>query len=240
MTKTANEQMQPMDEARRDETLATWYAHTMQDARSYRDYGYPGASFLFFERAQAFELFRDAFKALSARVARFDQLLANVSGKDLSHAEVAGMVRMLMRTDLNHETVCVIARDRIVMLAEAVGAADERLNAVQDDLTTRTTERDELRQDLAASKEELRIMREDFEAFKRLHETPDAVCSTVNAVRLDLARRAEFGLRKYGVTVGANPAEQRAWLQHAYEEALDGAVYLRRALDANKEETPGG
>lgn len=46
----------------------------------------------------------------------------------------------------------------------------------------------------------------------------------------DIARRQVFGLHKYGTTVAENPLELRQWLQHAYEEALDQAIYLRRAM----------
>lgn len=47
----------------------------------------------------------------------------------------------------------------------------------------------------------------------------------------DVARRQSMGLRKYGTTVADNPLPLRHWLQHAYEEALDQAVYLRRAME---------
>lgn len=46
----------------------------------------------------------------------------------------------------------------------------------------------------------------------------------------DIARRQRLGLSKYGTTVANNPLELRAWMQHAYEEMLDAAVYLRRAM----------
>lgn len=46
----------------------------------------------------------------------------------------------------------------------------------------------------------------------------------------DIARRQQFGLHKYGTTVAENPLELRQWLQHAYEELLDAAVYTRRAM----------
>ena len=46
----------------------------------------------------------------------------------------------------------------------------------------------------------------------------------------DIGRRQELGIQKYGTTVCANPLELREWLQHAYEECLDQAVYLRRAI----------
>jgi hypothetical protein len=47
----------------------------------------------------------------------------------------------------------------------------------------------------------------------------------------DIAARQELGINKYGVTVADNPLELREWLQHAYEETLDNAVYLKRAID---------
>lgn len=50
-----------------------------------------------------------------------------------------------------------------------------------------------------------------------------AVCS-------DIARRQQMGIAKYGQTVADNALELRAWLQHAYEEHLDAAIYLRRAI----------
>lgn len=46
----------------------------------------------------------------------------------------------------------------------------------------------------------------------------------------DIASRQQFGLHKYGTTVAQNPLELRQWLKHAYEEALDQAIYLRRAM----------
>ena len=46
----------------------------------------------------------------------------------------------------------------------------------------------------------------------------------------DIARRQAFGKNKYGTTVAENPLSLRAWLHHAYEETLDKAVYLKRAI----------
>ena len=46
----------------------------------------------------------------------------------------------------------------------------------------------------------------------------------------DIAARQRMGVNKYGTTVCANPLELKQWLQHAYEEALDQAIYLRRAI----------
>lgn len=46
----------------------------------------------------------------------------------------------------------------------------------------------------------------------------------------DIARRQQLGIAKYGTTVANNPLELKQWLQHAYEETLDKAVYLKRAI----------
>lgn len=53
----------------------------------------------------------------------------------------------------------------------------------------------------------------------------------VEAVRADLLARSVAGIRKYGVTLERSDLTHRDWLQHAYEEMMDGALYLRRALD---------
>lgn len=50
----------------------------------------------------------------------------------------------------------------------------------------------------------------------------------------DIARRQTLGIAKYGQTVQNNPLTLEQWLQHAYEEALDMAVYLRRAKEELK------
>ena len=46
----------------------------------------------------------------------------------------------------------------------------------------------------------------------------------------DIAKRQALGMNKYGISVADNPLLLRAWLVHAYEETLDNAVYLRRAI----------
>lgn len=46
-----------------------------------------------------------------------------------------------------------------------------------------------------------------------------------------IAARQRLGVAKYGTTVAQNPLELRAWLQHALEECLDQAVYLKRAIE---------
>ena len=47
----------------------------------------------------------------------------------------------------------------------------------------------------------------------------------------DIARRQLMGINKYGTTVARNPLELKCWLQHAYEETLDKAIYLKRAIE---------
>lgn len=49
----------------------------------------------------------------------------------------------------------------------------------------------------------------------------------VEAVRADLLSRSQKGIQKYGITLGDHRADERTKLQHAYEEALDLANYLK-------------
>jgi hypothetical protein len=46
-----------------------------------------------------------------------------------------------------------------------------------------------------------------------------------------IAQRQRAGIAKYGMSVADNPLALRDWLQHALEEALDQAIYLKRAID---------
>ncbi len=59
----------------------------------------------------------------------------------------------------------------------------------------------------------------------------DLVIGTEARVCLDIANRQQHGIRKYGMTVEGNPLTEMQWLQHAYEEALDLAVYLKRLME---------
>lgn len=58
----------------------------------------------------------------------------------------------------------------------------------------------------------------------------DKVDAVVASVRSDLLRRSEIGIKKYSTTLDQNPATLRQWLQHAYEETLDQANYLKCAI----------
>ena len=51
----------------------------------------------------------------------------------------------------------------------------------------------------------------------------------VEAVRADLLARSRVGQKKYGVTLARKDTDLAGWLDHAYQEALDMALYLRRA-----------
>lgn len=57
-----------------------------------------------------------------------------------------------------------------------------------------------------------------------------APCPITEAVRADLLARSAAGFAKYGTTLARTDLDLRAWLQHAYEECLDQAQYLRRAI----------
>ena len=50
----------------------------------------------------------------------------------------------------------------------------------------------------------------------------------------DLTEREAMGKSKYGTSVDDAMLTQKEWMQHAYEEALDFAVYLKKLM--NQEE----
>ena len=50
----------------------------------------------------------------------------------------------------------------------------------------------------------------------------------------DIAKRQQVGIAKYGMTVADNPLAHMQWLQHAYEECLDMAVYLKRSMEIRR------
>lgn len=60
----------------------------------------------------------------------------------------------------------------------------------------------------------------------------------VKEVRKDLLKRSKVGIKKYGVTLDKADLKLSEWLQHAYEECLDQANYLKAAIlklnDKNK------
>lgn len=53
-----------------------------------------------------------------------------ISRPELSDEDVAGKVRMLMRNQLNHESVCCLARERIMCLVSEVSALQAKIDAL--------------------------------------------------------------------------------------------------------------
>jgi len=58
----------------------------------------------------------------------------------------------------------------------------------------------------------------------------DTVDTVVESVRADLLKRSQFGIQKYGMTLDRTDLTLRDWLQHAYEECLDQANYLKHSI----------
>lgn len=52
--------------------------------------------------------------------------------------------------------------------------------------------------------------------------------SIVEEVCKDLQSRSEVGIKKYNTTLDRTDLNTKDWIQHAYEEALDFALYLKR------------
>lgn len=52
----------------------------------------------------------------------------------------------------------------------------------------------------------------------------------VEAVREDLLKRSQVGIKKYNVTLDRKDLSLKDWLTHAYEECLDQANYLKRSI----------
>ena len=47
----------------------------------------------------------------------------------------------------------------------------------------------------------------------------------------DMRVREERGLSKYGTTMDRKDLTTKEWLQHAYEEALDLSLYLKKLIE---------
>ena len=63
------------------------------------------------------------------------------------------------------------------------------------------------------------------------HIPSEYLSGTELRVCMLIAERQMRGFKKYGTTVSANPLPLRDWLQHALEEILDHAIYLKRAIE---------
>jgi hypothetical protein len=57
------------------------------------------------------------------------------------------------------------------------------------------------------------------------------VVGTEADVCMDISSRQQIGIKKYNSTVRDNNLSLKQWLQHAYEETLDKAIYLKRAIE---------
>jgi hypothetical protein len=53
----------------------------------------------------------------------------------------------------------------------------------------------------------------------------------LNEVIKDLNEREARGLETYGTTMDRTDLTEKQWLQHAYEEALDLALYLKKLIN---------
>jgi len=49
-------------------------------------------------------------------------------------------------------------------------------------------------------------------------------------VMLDLRAREKMGIEKYGVSVDRAELDALKWMQHAYEESLDHAIYMKKLI----------
>jgi len=79
--------------------------------------------------------------------------------------------------------------------------------------------------DIDTIPEEWEIFHEDLHLFKPNTDT------IVQSVQDDLQARSERGMAKYGTTLDRTDLTQKEWLQHAYEEALDFALYLKKLIN---------
>jgi hypothetical protein len=75
-----------------------------------------------------------------------------------------------------------------------------------------------------------KISGEGYRIWRKMDEAPPVAQGIEKLVCSDILKRQLGGIKKYGFTVAENPAKLKEWLNHAYEEALDMAIYLRRAM----------
>jgi hypothetical protein len=66
------------------------------------------------------------------------------------------------------------------------------------------------------------------------HDFDNCQSDIYKEVITDLISREKMGRAKYGVTVDNANLSEKEWLHHAYEEALDMAIYLKRIMSLKK------
>ena len=73
---------------------------------------------------------------------------------------------------------------------------------------------------------------EGFDYWEKIYDKFGSIKtdSIVEEVRNDLLNRSQTGIQKYGTTLDRNDIDLQGWLQHAYEETIDKALYLKRAI----------
>ena len=62
------------------------------------------------------------------------------------------------------------------------------------------------------------------------HDFDNCQSDIYKEVISDLISREKMGRMKYGTTVDNANLSEKEWMQHAYEEALDFAIYLKRMM----------
>jgi hypothetical protein len=62
------------------------------------------------------------------------------------------------------------------------------------------------------------------------HDFDNCQSDIYKEVITDLISREKMGRIKYGTTVDNANLSEKEWMQHAYEEALDFAIYLKRLM----------
>ena len=62
------------------------------------------------------------------------------------------------------------------------------------------------------------------------HDFDNCQSDIYKEVITDLISREKMGLMKYGTTVDNANLSEKEWMQHAYEEALDFAIYLKKMM----------
>jgi hypothetical protein len=65
-----------------------------------------------------------------------------------------------------------------------------------------------------------------------IKKTTKEMSKTLEKVIADLRQREEKGIQTYGGTVDEANLTKKQWLQHAYEEALDLCIYLKKLINA--------
>jgi hypothetical protein len=71
---------------------------------------------------------------------------------------------------------------------------------------------------------------ETWQEYRERTPSTPPPCSITEQVVKDLKTRSALGLMKYGHTLDRKDFDLRRWLQESYEECLDMAKYLKRAI----------